>query len=73
MPKRTANFNDWRLSKLADPDTALHYLNAASTDSPQIFRNAIKNVIQARFRMKQAAKEAGITREALYKALSENG
>lgn len=73
MPKRTASFNDWRLSKLADPDTALEYLNAASTDSPQMFRKAIKNVIQARFQMKAAAKEVGITREALYKALSEKG
>jgi probable addiction module antidote protein len=73
MPKRTASFNDWRLSKLSDPDTALHYLNAASSDSPQMFRKAIKNVIQARFHMTHVARKADITREALYKALSDSG
>jgi len=72
MPKRTQSFDSWRQSKLADPDTAAAYLSAAMTDSTEMFRKALRNVAQAR-QMTKVAREAGVTRESLYRATSNIG
>ena len=72
MPKRTQNFNSWRLSKLADPAIAASYLTAAMDDSQEMFRKALRNVAQAR-QMTRVARSAGVTRESLYRATSEIG
>lgn len=72
MPKRTGDFNSWRLEKLADPVKAANYLNAALEDSPDVFLDAIKDVIQAR-KVSTVAKQAGLTRESLYRSFSANG
>lgn len=72
MPKRTQSFQSWRQSKLADPLNAASYLNAAIEDSPEMFLKALRNVAQAR-QMSQVARDAGVTRESLYRATSEIG
>jgi len=72
MPKRTQSYNDWRLEKLKDPETAAAYLTAAIGDSPEMFRKALRNVAQAR-QMATVAREAGVTRESLYRATSDIG
>ncbi len=72
MPKRKGNFNAWRIENLADPINAANYLNAALEDSPEIFLDAIKDVIQARTVSKVAAK-ANVTRESLYRSFSVAG
>ncbi len=72
MPKRTQNYQSWRLSKLSDPFNAASYLNAAINDSPEMFLKALRNVAQAR-RMAKVARDAGVTRESLYRATSEIG
>jgi probable addiction module antidote protein len=72
MPKRTQSYNSWRESKLTDPTTAASYLTAAMSDSPNMFRKALRNVAQAR-QMAKVARDAGVTRESLYRATSEMG
>ncbi len=72
MPKRTREYNPWRLEKLTNPETAASYLTAAITDSPEMFRKALRNVAQAR-QMARVARSAGVTRESLYRATSEIG
>ena len=59
MPKRTRDYNSWRLQKLADPQIAEGYLNDAVTDSPEMYQKALQNVAQAR-QMASMAKEARI-------------
>jgi probable addiction module antidote protein len=66
MPKRTRGYNSWRLEKLADPEIAAGYLNDAKQDSPEMFLKALLNVTQDR-------KKAGVQRESIYRAFSEEG
>lgn len=64
----------WDSSEFLDSDEAiLAYIEAAFEDGDaQMITHALGNVARARG-MAAIAKEAGVTREALYKALSENG
>jgi probable addiction module antidote protein len=72
MPSRTRPYREALLEALADPVEAAHYLNAAIGDSPDMFLKALRNVAQSR-QMTQVAKEAGVTRESLYRATSLAG
>jgi probable addiction module antidote protein len=60
------------MERLANPEVAMHYVNAALEDSPEAFLKALRNVAQAR-QMTKVAKEAGVQRETLYRSLSESG
>jgi probable addiction module antidote protein len=60
------------LEALSHPDEAVHYLNAAIEDSPEMFLQALRNVAQSR-QMTKVAKDAGVTRESLYRATSLTG
>ena len=60
------------LADLADPEEAKHYLNAVLEDYPTGFLKALRNVAQAR-QMAKVAQDAGIQRESLYRALSDDG
>jgi len=72
MPKRTSDYNSWQLAKLTNPETAAAYLSAAISDSPEMFRKALRNVAQSR-QMAKVARDAGVTRESLYRATSDVG
>jgi probable addiction module antidote protein len=72
MPKRKGNFNAWRLEKLADPVNAANYLSAALEDSPDIFLDAVKDVIQATS-VSKIAQKANLTRESIYRSFSATG
>src|SRR6266404_3918116 len=72
MPKRTSDHRSWLLKQLTKPIVAANYLNAAISDSPDMFLVALRNVAEAH-RMAKVAGEAGVAREALYKTLSEEG
>ena len=72
MPKRTRGHDSWLLEKLTNPDRAAVYLSVALEDSPQMFLTALRNVAQART-MAGVARQAGITRESLYRATSGEG
>ena len=72
MTLKTSSYRQSLLTALLDPIEASAYLNAALEDSPEAFLKALKNVAQAR-PMAQVAKQAGIQRETLYRAFSEQG
>ncbi len=72
MPKRSVSYRSWQLEKLADPKRAASYLNAARAESLEQFLVALGKVAQAN-KMSKVAKEAGVQRESLYRALAENG
>ena len=58
-----------------NPEFAAEYLRAAleESDDPQAFLIALRRIAEARGGMAKVAKAAGITRESLYRALSERG
>jgi len=59
--------------RLRDETEILHYLDAAFEDGdPAIIKNALANVARARG-MADIAKNAGITRAGLYRALGDEG
>jgi len=72
MTMKTSSYRQSLLTSLLDPVEASAYLNAALEDSPEAFLKALKNVAQART-MANVAREAGIQRETLYRAFSEQG
>ena len=72
MTTKTSSYRQSLLTSLRDPVEASAYLNAALEDSPEAFLKALKNVAQART-MASVAREAGIQRETLYRAFSEQG
>ena len=59
--------------RLGDETEILHYLDAAFEDGdPSVIKNALANAARARG-MTEIAKDAGITRAGLYRALSDDG
>jgi probable addiction module antidote protein len=73
MPKRTGDFESWRIEKLSDPVNAANYLNATLSETPELLLDAIKDVIKARGSVAGVARQAGVTRESLYRTFSGNG
>jgi probable addiction module antidote protein len=58
-----------------DAEFAVGYLKAAmeDTDEPKVLLIALRRIAEARGGIAKIAKAAGITRESLYRALSERG
>ena len=69
---KTSSYRESLLKSLTDPAEAEAYLNAAIEDSPEAFLKALRNVAQAN-QMASIAKQSGVTRESLYRSLSEQG
>ncbi len=72
MPKRTRPHHDALLEYLQDPRAAAHYLNAALEDSDEMALVALRNVAESG-KMSAVAKQAGISRESIYRMLCESG
>ncbi len=72
MPRRTRDYQEWKLKRLSDPRVAAKYVNEALKDSPAMFLRALRNVAHAR-EIANVAKEAGIARENIYRAFSDQG
>lgn len=78
MPKRTRSYDDSLIEDLRDPEQAAAYLAASleepadDPDSETLFLMALKDVAVAHG-MTELARKAHLSRESLYKALSENG
>ncbi|MGO4670054.1 addiction module antidote protein [Bosea sp. 2RAB26] len=71
MPLETTRFDIQE--HLKTPEQQLAYIEAAlEEDDPAFLAKALGEVARARG-MTQVAKDAGVTREALYRALSEKG
>jgi len=61
------------VESLKDPEEAAAYLNAAlEDDDPRAFLLALRNVAEAHG-FTRLAEESGLNRQALYRALSEQG
>ncbi len=59
---------------LTDEETVATYLtDALETEDPRIIAKALGAVARARGGMAQLAQETGLSREALYRALSDSG
>ena len=59
---------------LQSPEEAAEYLNAAIEDGhPAVLLKALRNVADSTGGMSHLSRETGLTRESLYKALSEEG
>ena len=72
--KTSRSYQDVLIKRLADPEEAAAYLDAAlEAGDRAAFLLAVRNVIQASGGMSQAARQSGLNRESLYRALSENG
>lgn len=72
MGSKTSSYREALIESLGDPNEAVRYLNAVLEDYPEGFLKALRNVAQAR-QMSKVAEEAGIQRESLYRALSDEG
>jgi probable addiction module antidote protein len=72
MTRTTRPYREVLLERLTDPVVAAHYLNAAMEESPESFLKALRNVAQSK-QIAKVAKDAGLQRENLYRALSEQG
>lgn len=66
------NYEVWKLRKLSNPIFAAHYLNEVEKSSPELVLSAIQNVVRAR-EVRAVAQEAGVARENIYRAFSEEG
>ena len=66
-------FDEVLFEDLRDPESAAIYLQDAWEDSTEEFLVALRKFVQANGGMAQCAEKAQITREALYRMLSEKG
>lgn len=75
--KNKIKFIDYQerlIESLKDPEEATAYLNVALEDEdPRIFLLALKNVIEAQFKISEIAKKTNLNRENLYRMLSKKG
>lgn len=73
--RKHQDFKEFLLKKLQDPELALAYLNEACADEdPRIFLVALKNVLEAHNGdMTAIAAAAQLSRQSLYRILSEKG
>ena len=74
MPKyRLKDFDEILFEDLRDPEAAALYLQDAWEDSAEEFLVALRKYVQANGGMARCAEKAHLTREALYRMLSEKG
>lgn len=74
MPKETTSYKEWLGAKLSDPKRAARFLNTAQADSPAAFLKALRKVATAQVRpMVDIAETVGVSRESLYRMMSESG
>ncbi len=67
------DFDEVLFEALRDPESAAIYLQDAWEDSTEEFLVALRKYVQANGGMARSAERAQITREALYRMLSEKG
>lgn len=66
-------FDETLFKHLQDPEFAVAYLQDAYEDSMEEFLVALRKYVQANGGIKRCAEDANLTREAVYRMLSENG
>ena len=74
MPVKTAvKFDTVLKNHLSDAEQAAKYLTACYEEGPEIFLQALRDVVEAQGGMTHAARLAGLNRESLYRQLSRRG
>lgn len=74
MPKRSRSYRTDQLERLKDPVYAADYINAAAeAGDDAAFLLALRNVVEARTTVNSVARSAGLSRESVYRMLSETG
>jgi probable addiction module antidote protein len=69
-----AKHDDWLREQLKDAEFAAEFLNAASEDDdPRSYLTALRKVVDARGGMASVAEKAQLSRETLYRTLSQRG
>jgi probable addiction module antidote protein len=71
--KGAVKFENVLKEHLADPEQAAAYLTACCEESPDVFLQGLRDVIEAQGGMTRAARLAGLNRESLYRQLSSRG
>lgn len=66
-------FKETLYSELQNDEFAAAYLDDAMSDSTEEFLIALRHVVKARGGMARVAEDAELTREAMYRMLSEKG
>jgi probable addiction module antidote protein len=73
MAKKTTNYRDTLLESLKDSEEAVAYLNAAlEENSKEAFLLALRNIADARGFI-NVSRKANLSRESMYRMLSERG
>lgn len=72
---KTKDYKATLLKRLKDPEYAAGYLaDVLEMESQEAFLIAVKNVLEARnANLSKLSKKSGITRQAVYRALSKRG
>lgn len=75
MKRKFRDYEEKLLQDLQDPELAIAYLNVALMDEdPRIFLLALKDVCEAQGEeMTELARKTNLSRENLYRILSEKG
>lgn len=69
------NYQEFLMDELQDPEVALEYLNETLKDKdPNVFLTALRDVLKAQHKdFTTLAKDTNISRQHLYRLLSEEG
>jgi probable addiction module antidote protein len=71
--KAAVKFEKVLKDHLSEPDQAAKYLTACYEEGPEVFLQALRDVVEAQGGMSRAARLAGLNRESLYRQLSRRG
>jgi probable addiction module antidote protein len=71
--KAAVKFEHVLKDHLADPEQAAKYLTACYEEGPDVFLQALRDVVEAQGGMTRVARLAGLNRESLYRQLSRRG
>ncbi|TWU29910.1 addiction module antidote protein [Bythopirellula polymerisocia] len=72
MP-RSRDYEESLREDLTDPTEAAAYLTACVEEGPEVFLLGLRDVAKARGGMSKLAAETQLTRDTLYKLMSEDG
>jgi probable addiction module antidote protein len=71
--KPAVKFENILKDHLSDPEQAAKYLTACYEEGPDVFLQALRDVVEAQGGMSRTARLAGLNRESLYRQLSRRG
>ena len=71
--KAAVKFETVLKGHLSEPEQAAKYLTACYEEGPDVFLQALRDVVDAQGGMSRTARLAGLNRESLYRQLSRRG